>query len=299
MSRFQFRVRTANRAEDAVPEIEAMSNQPKIIWIASYPKSGNTWIRFMLLNLLMGRQTSTENMDKFVPDIHVLMPNYMYPPRLNIPPGSTALMKTHFMLWPEMPFINLTAGFIYIVRNPLDVVASAVNYEFLKKTAPADMGDRQKERDQYVRDFITHGAVPGWIEARWGSWDQNVRSYALNKPPFPGLILKYEDIVREPVAQLTRVTDFLGYRCDPQKLMDAVDASSFENMRTIEDREVREERPGFFSRESSAAGLESGYRFMSRGKPGGSESALTASERAQLLERFGPTMELVGYPVRG
>jgi hypothetical protein len=276
-----------------------MSNQAKIIWIASYPKSGNTWVRFMLLNLLMGRQTSTENMDKVIPDIHVLMPHYAYPPRLNIPPGSTVLMKSHFMLWPEMPFINLTAGFIYIVRNPLDVVASAVNYEFLKKPEPADMGDRQKARDQYVRDFITHGAVPGWIEARWGTWDDNVRSYTLNKHPFPGLVLKYEDIVREPLAQLMRIVDFLGYRCDPQKLQDAVDASSFESMKNIENQEVKDGKPGFFSRESTQAGLDAGFRFMSRGKPGGNEAILTADERAQLLERFGPTMERLGYPVHG
>jgi len=276
-----------------------MSIQPKIIWIASYPKSGNTWIRFMLLNLLMGRQASTENMDKYIPDIHVLMPNYMYPPRLNFPPGATALIKTHFMLWPKMPFINLTAGFIYIVRNPLDVVASAVNYEFLKKPVPANSGDRQQARDQYVRDFIAHGAVPGWIEARWGSWDQNVRSYALDKPRYPGLVLKYEDMVSDPLAQLTRITAFLGHQFEPQRLQEAVAASSFENMRAIEDQEVREGKPGFFSRETSPAGLDAGHRFMSRGKPGGSELALTGSERAQLLERFGPTMEQLGYPVHG
>ncbi len=275
-----------------------MSNQPKIIWIASYPKSGNTWIRFMLLNLLLGRQASTENMDKFIPDIHVLMPDYMYPPRLNFPPGATTLMKSHFMLWPKMPFINLTAGFIYIVRNPLDVVASAVNYEFLKKPVSANPGDRQQARDQYVRDFIAHGAVPGWIEARWGSWDQNVRSYALDKPPYPGLILKYEDIVRDPLAQLTRITAFLGQQFEPQRLQEAVEASSFDNMRAIEDQEVREGKPGFFSRETSLAGLDAGHRFMSRGKPGGSELTLTNSERSRLLDRFGPTMEQIGYPVQ-
>lgn len=276
-----------------------MSAQPKIIWLASYPKSGNTWIRFMLLNLLMGKQTSTENLDKFIPDIHVLMPHYAYPPQLNIPPGATALIKSHFMLWPQMPFINLTAGFVYIVRNPLDVVASAVNYEFIKKPAPADASDRKKARDQFVRDFITHGAVPGWIEARWGTWDQNVRSYSLDNPRYPGLVLKYEDIVSEPLTQLTRIVEFLGHRADPQRLQDAIDASDFENMRKIEDQEVREGKPGFFSRESSPAGLDAGYRFMSRGKPGGSEMALTADERAQLLERFGPTMERLGYPVHG
>lgn len=276
-----------------------MSNQPKIIWLASYPKSGNTWVRFMLLNLLMGRQTSTENMDKFIPDIHVLMPHYAYPPRLNIQPGASVLMKSHFMLWPEMPFINLTAGFIYIVRNPLDVVASAVNYEFLKKPAPADAGDRQRARDQFVQDFIAHGAVPGWIEARWGTWDGNVRSYTLDKPSFPGIVLKYEDIVREPLAQLTHIVNFLGYRCDTQKLQDAVDASSFENMKRIEDQEVTEGKPGFFSRETSTEGLEAGYRFMSRGKPGGSKMTLTDRERAQLLDRFGPTMEQLGYPLHG
>ena len=106
-------------------------------------------------------------------------------------------------------------------------------------------------------------------------------------------------VVSDPLAQFSRVTAFLAIQCDTQRLHTAIEASSFDNMKTIEDREVREGEADFFFRESSPAGLDAGHRFMSRGKPGGSESVLTAAERAQLLERFGPTMEQIGYSVRG
>lgn len=277
--------------------IAGMSTSPKIVWIASYPKSGNTWMRFMLLNLLLGRQESTENLDKFIQDIHVLMPKNIYPQRLDFPLGSPALMKTHFMLWPEMPFVRLTAGFVYIVRNPLDVVASAANYAFLKTLTPMGESERQRARTQYVQHFVATGAAPDWIEARWGSWDQNVRSWALDNPGFPGIVVKYEDMIRDPLAQLGRVATFLGLRREPQRLQEAVEVSSFDSMKEIETHEVRKGKTGFFSRESTIEGLDAGYRFMSRGTPGGSNVGLTPDERAQLIERFGPTMERLGYPV--
>jgi hypothetical protein len=252
----------------------------------------------MLANLLFGRQTSTENMDRFISDIHVLLlPENVSSRRVEFHRGLPALMKTHFMLRPDMPFFGLTAGFIYIVRNPLDVVASATNYEFLRKHSHADPKQRRLVHDRYVQDFITHGGAPDWIEARLGSWDDNVKSWAVDKPKFPGIVLKYEDMINDPVAQLTRVAAFLGLRCEPQRLQAAVEASSFDNMKAIEDREIRTGTPGFFTRESTVESLDAGYRFMSRGNPGGHKIALTDTERAQLLERFGPTMEQIGYPV--
>jgi hypothetical protein len=274
-----------------------MQDQPKIVWIASYPKSGNTWLRFMLLHVLLGKQTSTKNMDRIIQDIHVLMPKNIPPKRLDFPMGSPALFKTHFMLWPEMPFRHLTAGFIYVLRNPLDVVASAAHYHLLKKPLAAEANEGREARARVVQHFISRGAAPDWIEAYWGSWDQHVRSWVLDRPSYPSVVVRYEDMIREPLAQLRRVTDFLGLRCEPQRLQAAVEASSFDNMKAIEDREIRAGTPGFFTRESTVESLDAGYRFMSRGNPGGHKIALTDTERAQLLERFGPTMEQIGYPV--
>jgi hypothetical protein len=270
----------------------------KLIWLASYPKSGNTWLRFMLVNLLLGRQSSTENMDKLIPDIHVLTAGGKWPPDLNFYHGFPALMKTHFVLSPRLPLGSLTGGFIYVVRNPLDVIASAVNYELLKAGMPADAVERDAFRKRCVQEFIDHGGTQGWIEGGFGSWEENAGSWVRNGPGIPNVVIRYEDIVRDPVAQLERVSAFLGLRTERQRIQAAVEDSSFEHMRAIEEQEVTSCRQGFFSRETPAASFRRGIRFMSRGRPGAGETEITTEERVQLLTRFGPTMKRIGYPVQ-
>lgn len=42
----------------------------RIVWIASYPRSGNTWVRFLIANLLYKRITASSELQSFVPDVH-------------------------------------------------------------------------------------------------------------------------------------------------------------------------------------------------------------------------------------
>lgn len=270
----------------------------KVTWLASYPKSGNTWLRFMLVNLLLGRQSSTENMEKLIPDIHVLTAGGKWPPDLNFYHGFPALMKTHFVLSPRLPLGSLTGGFIYVVRNPLDVIASAVNYELLNAGVPTEPAERDAFRQRCVRQFIDHGSTQGWVEGGFGSWEENAGSWIRNSPGIPSVVIRYEDIVRDPAAQLERVSAFLGLRADRRKIEAAVEDSSFERMRAIEEEEVTMRRQGFFSRETPVESFGQGVRFMSHGRPGAGESEISRDERARLLARFGPTMRQIGYAVQ-
>lgn len=264
-----------------------MNTPVRVIWLASYPKSGNTWVRFMLLNLLLGKQESTENMAKFIPDIH-RCPGYVH-----FHPGFPALVKTHFLLTDRLPLVHLSAAYIYVVRNPLDVLMSATNYFLLRKGMSPDAEASQSPRARYIQDFLAHGGDPEWIEGRLGSWDENVRSWVMDNQRVPGIVIRYEDLHRDPVQQLGRINDLLRLGASAQQLREAVDNASFDRMRKIENHERTQGVQGFFAAEA-AANPASGARFMSRGRPGAGNE-LTPVERAQLISRFGPTMKLFGY----
>ena len=115
-----------------------MARVPKIVWVASYPKSGNTWLRFLLINLIFGPRDSTADFETLLPDIHegIDLAKFADRPRL--------FVKSHFRLAYDIPCFRRTEAFIYLVRHPLDVMLSNFTYRQLLHAASGDMAE---ERD--------------------------------------------------------------------------------------------------------------------------------------------------------
>src|ERR1700733_1261230 len=82
-----------------------------IVWIASYPKSGNTWVRFLACNLLYGRQDSAEALRAWVPDMHGSAPAIANS-------ANARRVKTHYAFGAAMPLMERTAAAIYVVLYP-------------------------------------------------------------------------------------------------------------------------------------------------------------------------------------
>ena len=243
----------------------------------------------MLLNLLYGPQRSTEKLDVLIPDIHKLSG------QIRLPVDTYVLIKTHFQLSASMPLFNYTAGFIYILRNPIDTMISNLNYAFTKYGVVNDPVAREKLKERYIEEFISNRGNPRWIRLGRGSWVDNVRSWLTNDPGFPNLILKYEDILADPVFQLGKISSFLKLGSSQINLQSAVINSSFERMKEIEESELAKKASGFFLSENSEKSIAEGNRFMFRGKAGEGKKELTQFQREKFLEQFGPIMELVGY----
>jgi hypothetical protein len=262
----------------------------EVVWVSSYPKSGNTWVRFLLTNLLHGRFEESQLIHEVTPVLErVLSPHQLRTDRKNF-------VKTHIAYTPDLPFHEATVGAIYIVRNPLDVLASNLNYFFL--TSNFDTADDTRIAaiaGQYVEAFIKHRGDPRWFQFNYGNWVQHVESWNDLNHPFPVLRLRYEDLLEDPCAALVGICDSFGLGRSEDELRAAVANSSFERMREIEEKELRERRPGMFYHEGRDAMASNGRRFMHRGKQGLGKQLLTADQIAQARTAFSPLMEQLGY----
>src|SRR5262245_186581 len=98
----------------------------QIHWLASFPKSGNTWVRFLLYHYFYGDIADSRAIGSRIPDIHA--GDFDRASTLT----RTQLVKTHWGLSPQMPHVDRTAGAIYIVRRPQDVLWSMLNYYRLR-----------------------------------------------------------------------------------------------------------------------------------------------------------------------
>jgi len=200
------------------------SSQPGIVWLASYPKCGNTWLRFMLSTAIFGPPERTADVEARIPDLH----RPFDPPPAH---QGRIYIKTHFVLSDDHPMLDRTDRAIHIIRNPKDIVLSALNYQRL-----TGEGDRSWTRAGYVKRFIRHGGDRAWLRGGFGTWADHARSWR-QTDRFPVLALRYEDLKSDPRAELTRMLAFLGLPADPDRIDAALQASSFESMRAMEIRE--------------------------------------------------------------
>jgi aryl sulfotransferase len=256
-----------------------------IVWIASYPKSGNTWMRFFACNLLFGRQESAESLGTLIPDLHEMG-------KLTVLPTAQGIVKTHFPFSTSLPSAGATAGAIYVVRDPADVLTS----NFFYSQRSTDRPDESSTAfDAYVEQFIRAGGDERWLERGIGSWEENVRSWT-GRLPFPVVTVRYEDMVSDPLGTGRRIADLLAPGCPSAAIAEAVRNSSFQRLRDIERADIRAKRVGIFYKPYLQSAIDGGHRFMRRGLPGDGRTRLSAEQRQRLDARFGAVLRELGYP---
>jgi len=256
----------------------------KIVWLASYPKSGNTWVRFLACSLVFGRQDSAAALNALAPDVHEMDTLPIEPP--------AALLKTHQVYSPQLPYAAATRAAIYVVRDPADVLAS--NYFYAQRRGGA-AADSRGAFDRYVDRFIDNRGDPLWIERGMGSWEDNVRSWLHGRHPFPVLRVRYEDLSADPEPVCGAMAQLLRPHGTEAEIERAVLDSSFQRLREIERTDIREQRTGIFYKPYLQASIDSGRRFMRRGVVGDGAARLTPEQRRRLRGAFAPLLEELGY----
>jgi hypothetical protein len=245
---------------------------PDDTFIVSYPRSGNTWTRFLIGNLIQPSGPITFlNIERVIPDTSALSKSYLkHVPRPRI-------LKSHQYFDPRYKKV------IYIVRDPRDVALSHYNWQ--RKYREID--------DQYPLERYTSRFVAGDL-AGWGSWGEHVLSWLAtrhNSPDF--LLLRYEAMLAEPLRELGKVAVFLGTEATRETLATAVERSSADNMRKLEKTQGEEWV-------STLDGLrDKGQRkdipFVGKAKHGGWKSLLPESSVEEIESAWGPLMKTLGY----
>ena len=255
----------------------------RLVWLASFPKSGNTWARFLLYQYLHGEATSSAQISREIPDVHA--PGEFQ--RAAATPGRTLLIgKTHFMYQPSVQ----GERFIYLVRHPRDVIQSVMNFvRLLSGTNPY----RSLTDEQYVRMFIQAGRNPLNLQAEYGTIEQHWHSW-LDQQRLPGLVVRYEDLKSDSLRELRRMVEWLGEPFDEARARRAVELSSFDRMRAIEIREKTAGQEGtvFFGARQK---VREGVLFMNKGQSGRSLDRIAKGLDALCDARFKETIEKFGY----
>lgn len=263
----------------------------EIVWIASYPKSGNTWIRFLFTHLLHGPFEHSDTIFEVTPVLERgIDPASLRSDRKNF-------IKTHFKFGSSLPWLDQAVGVIYVVRNPFDVMLSNLNYFFLTSGDYACMSqdERQQFANAYVTSYLREGGDLRWKRLNYGTWREHAESWTRNAYGIPVTAVRYEDLLADTEATLNTVCKAVGLDVTPERIAEAARLSDFAHMRAMEEREIAARRPGMFYRPEVEASTARGFRFMNKGKEGRAREALPVDMIRRFRDAFAPAIDEFGY----
>lgn len=260
LRRLRFRNRTLRR-----PLVAARHRglRPEDGLLASYPRSGTTWLRFLLYESLTGDSSGFGLMRGAIPSVG------KQGGARPVLAGGGRLVQTH------EPYCDGDRPVIYIVRDPRSVVVSEFRWQ--QRT-----GYYSGSFERFVRAFVAGRSNP------WGSWGHHVHywlsSIAAHRDHLH--VVRYEDLRRDTEAVFVEVLGFLGVDVDATRVRDAIAGNSLEGMRAKEDRAEREGR-----RRAARPDI----RFVNQGSLGGWREKLTAEQVAAIETEFEAMLATLGY----
>ncbi|MEM7602273.1 MAG: sulfotransferase domain-containing protein [Verrucomicrobiota bacterium] len=287
----------------SIPQGERKIENPGIVWLASFPKSGNTWFRIVLSSLLSDPLSSirldgigfpmpsaraifdhvvgVDSSDLTFDEIDALRPRYCED-LFHENREEHCFFKTHdaYTYLPDgQPLISerVTAGAIYLIRNPLDVAVSTRFHDgandfdrIIERMGDAEYAlgqDRFRLRNQLRQKLL--------------GWSGHVRSW--QRAEIPVHFMRFEDMKLDPVAQFGAAVEFSGIQKSRSEIEAAVEQSQFENL------QAKEKEGGFKEKPSSA------QTFFRQGKTGSWREHLSDEQATRVIEDHEMVMREFGY----
>ena len=248
--------------------------RPDDVVLTSYPKSGNTWMRFMISHVLYGAAVDIQfdTLSSVIPEVeaHPAQTIDTFSPPNTLSSTSLRVFKSH------RPFDTSFPRVIYIVRDPRDVAVSFYYYR-IKRGALPEGAPIEAHIDDFLEGIHTYGSwkehVGGWLGA------------CRESPSFHWL--RYEDIHADAVGILRDVLSFLSVDATDDTVHRAVTRSSADRMRSLES-----------SADDSKSPLLDGSKkipFVRSASSGGWKDELPPPCARRIEARWGGLMTDLGY----
>lgn len=285
--------------------IPAEEGRGNLVWLASFPKSGNTWTRAFLTSycwkdrqdplvqslnwipMTNSRARFDREVGLFSSDLHgeeLFELRARYHEHLSAQQQQVAFFKVHdaYVFTPSGRALyspQATRLAVYLVRHPFDVAVSYANHASCSLESALDILDGlPADRDEPLG--ATHCAKQ--FADRVLGWQENALSWTQN-PQYPLLVLRYEDMKADPIASFTKLVEAVGLPLDPVRLEKAVQECAFDRLK------AEEQEHGF---REKMAGCQS---FFSEGKVGRGANQLSEEQKTRILRNHSRAMELFGY----
>ena len=273
-----------------------------IYWLASYPKSGNTWFRSFLYNLqqdgdapadinelstgsiassrgwldeVLGFDTAELDPD----EVDRLRPAVYRWSLRDVEVGYHKIHDAYAYTADGEPLVSRegTLGALYIVRNPLDVAPSAANHWSLS------LDDTIGRMGQSSMALARSGkGQPSQVRQQLLTWSGHVLSW-VDAPGLNHMVIRYEDMQVDPLTTFTQACRFLQLPTDQARIEKAIRFSHFKVLAQQEADKGFKERPG------------KSERFFRHGQSGGWRDVLTAEQVQRVIADHGEVMQRFGY----
>ncbi len=278
-------------------------DRKKIVWLASYPKSGNTWFRIFLSNLLNEDESSininnlkaapiassrilfddntgaassdmtTEEIEELRPEIYRQVADEAVEKLFFKVHDAWKLTPSGKSMFPK----EITKAVVYFIRNPLDVT---VSYAFHSNLPPSEIIKQvNNERNAFAQKS---NRLNKQIKQDLCDWSGHVISW-VDGSGLPIIVLRYEDMITDTFSTFQKALQFIGIEKSENEVLNAIKASSFSKLQEYESIDGFKEKP---------IGMKAFFR---KGSIGDWREHLSKNDVKSLIEKHKVLMERYGY----
>jgi len=267
----------ARQQKKAAKEKFLMALRPTDVFLVGHPKSGNTWLAYMLGIVSQGENheaVNLKNVSQFIPTVHTV---------------DERISEFGHLISPRI-FRNEGPAFaddypktIYIVRDPRAVLLSY--YHHWLHTSRTDHGTLEA----FVDEILLHGCINRWDPWLIG-WEEQVQEWIHRAKSQAVKIVRYEDLIENRKKSFREVLDFCGMPCGEKLFELAVERGDFQSMRKVEQEHGAESYP-------EEEGVERGKKefFVRKGVVDSWKEEMPEAVIRKIETKFRKTMHDLGY----
>lgn len=263
-----------------------------LIYVASYPKSGATWFRFLIYTLFHQQLSNSRQVVDFYPEIKINGKEIQE----KLSQDKDFFLKSHFSYSEDLDYLDNIKHVIYIIRDPFNCMKSRLDFYRYDRVKWIDSKVR---RLHYLENFFEEAnfTPEKTNDKMHGGWNHHVVSWLKEKKPFPITLIKYEDLIHSDFKVLSELNENLQLNFKPDEIRKACTLSSFDNIKKLEDFEMANKIVGMFygPQKPNAYSKKENIRFVMKGKKRNFYADLSLPQKIQGIQAFEEGLFLGNY----